>query len=376
MTKKLLMIVNSPAFFMSHFSPVAERAKTLGYDVHVASMDGVAVDNIKKLGVKHTVIPVNRSGKGLLGELRSLIAIWLLIWKVKPDVLHLMTIKPVLYGGVAAKFSPVKGVLSVITGLGFVFLGEGFKAKVLRNIISRSYRLALSKRNLRVLFENPDDCKVLSDLGAFDVEKARIIRGAGVDLHCYSFSPEKMGRPIVCLAARLLRDKGVVEFVEAAKILKKKGVDARFQLIGDADPGNPATISDQEIEQWKRDGEIELLGYRTDISQLFSDANIVVLPSYREGLPKVLLEAAACGRAVVTTDVPGCRHAIIPDVTGLLVPVKNAEALSDAIELLLSDTSLRSRMGKAGRKLAEEDFAIGKIVHQYLEIYKELWRND
>ena len=372
MTKKLLMIVNSPAFFMSHFYPIAEGAKAAGYDVHVASMVGEAVDSIKKAGIKHTVLPMSRSGKGVFEELRTFIAIWSLLWKVRPDVLHLMTIKPVLYGGIAARFAPVKGVLSVITGLGFVFLGKGFRAQLLRFFISKSYRVALSKRNLRVLFENPDDCQALGSLGAFNEGQAELIRGAGVDLVEYAFLPEKTELPVVCLAARLLRDKGVVEFVEAAHMLQKRGVRARFQLIGDTDPGNPATITAHEIRQWQLDGVVELLGYRADIPQLFSDANLVVLPSYREGLPKVLLEAAACGRAVVTTDVPGCRHAIISDVTGLIVPVRNAERLAEAIETLLANSELRYRMGSAGRKLAESDFAIDKIVQQYLTIYGKL----
>jgi glycosyltransferase involved in cell wall biosynthesis len=283
-----------------------------------------------------------------------------------------MTIKPVLYGGVAAKFAPVNGLLSVVTGLGFVFLNQGFKGKLLRSLVISTYRLAFSNKNSRILFENPDDLKTMSDLGVLRNEQAELIRGAGVDLQKYAFSPETAGEPVVCLAARLLRDKGVVEFVEAANILRKKGIKARFQLIGNTDPENPATITRCEIEQWQQNGVVELLGFRADIPQVFANANIVVLPSHREGLPKVLLEAAACGRAVVTTDVPGCRHAIAPGVSGLLVPVQNPKKLAGAIEMLIKDPDRRLRMGTAGRRLAEEDFAIEKIVAQYLSIYKKL----
>ena len=372
MAKKLLMMVNSPAFFMSHFFPVAQSAQQEGYDVYVASMDGDSVKAIKEAGLKHIVLPMSRSGKGPFGELRTLISTWLILWKVKPDLLHLMTIKPVLYGGIAAKFAPVKGLLAVVTGLGFVFLSQGSKAKLLRSLIIRAYRLAFSKKNSRILFENPDDLKTMIDLGVLREEQAELVRGAGVDLQKYAFLPERTGEPIVCLAARLLRDKGVVEFVDAADILRKKGISARFQLIGNTDPENPATITEYEISQWEKIGAVELLGFRADIPQLFAGANIVVLPSYREGLPKVLLEAAACGRAVVTTDVPGCQHAIIPDVTGLLVPVQDSEKLADAIERLLEDPGLRLRMGEAGRELAEDDFAIEKIVAQYLAVYRKL----
>tara|TARA_R110001592_G_scaffold58694_2_gene177593 strand:+ start:1585 stop:2712 length:1128 start_codon:yes stop_codon:yes gene_type:complete len=372
MSKTLLMVVNSPTFFMSHFFPIAKEAKAAGYDVYLASMAGDSVEEIEGAGITHFVLPMSRSGKGLFGELRTFCAIWLLFWKIKPDVVHLMTIKPVLYGGIAALIAPVKGVLSVITGLGFVFLGEGFKAKFLKSIIGRIYRLALCKRNLRVLFENPDDRDTLYVLGAFPEGKAELVRGAGVDLAQYAYVPERIQSPIVCLAARLLRDKGVFEFVAAAKILRERGIDARFQLIGDIDPGNPATATENDLQQWQSDGIVELLGFRSDVPQLFAAANVVVLPSYREGLPKVLLEAAACGRAVITTDVPGCRHAIEQNVSGLLVPLQNVDELAAAIKRLVSDPELRHKMGKAGRELAEREFSIDKIVRQYLEIYRKL----
>lgn len=372
MNKNLLFIVNDPGFFLSHRLAVAKGAQAEGYRVHVACMPGPAVAAFAAQGFEFHPLPLSRSGRNPLAEIGLIFAIWKLLWKLKPDILHLVTIKPVLYGGVAARFAPVKGVVTAISGLGFVFLSKGIKASITRRVVSALYRVALGKRNLRSIFQNPDDRDLLVHLAGLAKSKVVMIRGSGVDLTLYQAVPEPQGTPIVCLAARLLLDKGVVEFVEAAKILKARGVRARYQLIGDIDPGNPATVTALQLEQWRQEGEIELLGYRDDIAALFASANIVTLPSYREGLPKVLVEAAACGRAVVTTDVPGCRDAIDPGVTGFLVPVRDAQALANQLQALIEDPSLRGRMGAAGRELALDAFAIEQIVAQHMDVYKQL----
>jgi len=372
MNSLLLIVVNDAAFFLSHRLAVAQGAKNAGYEVQIASMPGPAVEQIRDLGFVHHELPLSRSGKNIFAEILSLVSIWRLLWRLKPDVLHLVTIKPVLYGGIAARLAPVKGVVAAVSGLGFVFLAKGLKATILRRIIRSLYCFALGKKNLRVIFQNPDDRDVLVGMGALEPIKVEMIRGSGVDLASYTEVPEASGTPIVCLAARLLRDKGVLEFVEAVRILRQRGVNAQFQLVGDLDLGNPASITVDELEAWRQEGFIELTGFRKDVANLFRDAHIVTLPSYREGLPRVLVEAAACGRAVVTTDVPGCRDAIEPGITGLLVPVRDSLALADAIEVLLNDSGMRQKMGHAGRMLAESEFSIDKIVKQHLDIYSKL----
>ncbi|WP_158457650.1 glycosyltransferase family 4 protein [Pseudomonas fluorescens] len=375
MAPTFLMIVNDPAFFISHRLAVAEGVRKAGYKVHIASMNGDAVKAVEAKGFVHHVLPLSRSGSNPIRELIALFSIWRLLWRTRPDILHLVTIKPVIYGGIAARMAPVKGVVAAVSGLGFIFLLQGFKAALLRKVICFFYRRALGKKNLRVIFQNSDDRNLLTGLGVLKPVKVELIRGSGVDLDQYPYCPEPEAPiPIVCLAARLLRDKGVLEFVEAATILRGRGVKARFQLIGAIDPGNPATITEAEVAVWREAGHIEILGHRNDIAALFASAHVVTLPSYREGLPKVLLEAAACGRAVVTTDVPGCRDAIDPDVTGLLVPVRNAVALADGLQLLISDAGLRQRMGAAGRMLAEREFNLEKVVQQHLDIYSKLER--
>ncbi|MBC3465581.1 glycosyltransferase family 4 protein [Pseudomonas sp. RW10S2] len=375
MSRVLLIVVNDAGFFLSHRLPVAESARKEGFLVHVATQEGCAVERLVALGFSHHALPLSRSGKSPLGELKALLAIWKLCWRLRPDVLHLVTIKPVLYGGIAARLSPVKGVLAAISGLGFIFMAEGRKAALLRSLVAFLYRVALGKRNLRAVFQNPDDQRALTELGAITEQKSVRIRGSGVDLSQYQYLPEAPGIPVVTLAARLLRDKGVLEFVEAARLLTERGIQARFQLVGDPDPGNPTSIQEGDLAHWQEQGIVHCLGYQSDIASVFAQSHIVVLPSYREGLPKVLVEAAACGRAVVTTDVPGCRDAIEADVTGLLVPVRDSERLAEAIERLLNDKGLRQQMGAAGRALAERAFAIESIVEQHLEIYRTLEKN-
>lgn len=368
----ILFVVNVPEFFLSHRLPVAMAAQRAGYEVHIASSEGLAVQEIQSYGFVHHVIPFARSGQKPLNELATLACLIKLFRYVKPSLVHLITIKPVLYGGIAARLVGVKSIVCAVSGLGTVFLAHSIGARLRRWLVTVLYRFSFKQKNLSVIFQNPDDCKTLLSLDALKINQARIIRGSGVSLDEYPYNPEPDGVPIVVMAARLLKDKGVVEFVEAAKILKERGVLVEMRLIGSPDLGNPTTINQAELDKWRVEGNVDLLGYKEDINVQYSAANIVCLPSYREGLPKSLVEAAACGRAVVTTDVPGCRDAIIPNETGITVPVKDACAIADAIEALVLDPCLRKKMGKSGRALAEEAFAIEKIVDQHMDIYKEL----
>ncbi|AUA56469.1 Glycogen synthase [Achromobacter spanius] len=373
MSRRLMFVVNNPAFFMSHRVPVALAAQQAGYDVHVATMDGPAVADIQALGMTHHAIPMTRSGKHPLQELGTLLALVRLFRRVRPDVVHLVTIKPVLYGGIAARIARVPGMVAAISGLGFVFLSNSLKMRLVRAVVARLYRVALGHPNSRVIFQNANDRDLLKSLGAVRDEQVVMIRGAGVDLDAYRASPEPPAPPVVVtMVARLLRDKGVREFVEAAALLRARGVPVTMQLVGGLDAGNPASATQDEVDAWQRDGAVQALGERSDIADLYAASHIAVLPSYREGLPKSLIEAAACGRAVVTTDVPGCRDAIEPGQTGLLVPVRDAQSLADAIARLAEDAALRQRMGAAGRALAESEFDIKRVARIHVELYDAL----
>ncbi|MFY2642229.1 glycosyltransferase family 4 protein [Achromobacter insuavis] len=371
--RRLLFVVNNPAFFMSHRLPVAQAAQRAGYDVHVATMDGPAVADIVALGMTHHVIPMTRSGKHPLQELGTLLALLRLFRRLRPRVVHLVTIKPVLYGGIAARLARVPGMVAAISGLGFVFLSNSLKMRLVRSVVARLYRLALGHPNSRVIFQNASDRDLLKSLGAVRDEQVVLIRGAGVDLDLCQALPEPAAPPVVAtMVARLLRDKGVWEFVEAARLLRARGVPVTMRLVGGVDAGNPTSATPAEVEAWQREGCVEALGERSDVPQLYAASHIAVLPSYREGLPKSLIEAAACGRAVVTTDVPGCRDAIDPDKTGLLVPVRDPQALADAIARLAGDAALRQAMGTAGRALAEREFNIERVARIHVELYDTL----
>ena len=357
----LLFVVNNPAFFMSHRVPVALAAQKAGYDVHVATMDGPAVADIQALGMTHHAIPMTRSGKRPLQELGTLLALVRLFRRLRPDVVHLVTIKPVLYGGIAARLARVPGMVAAISGLGFVFLSNSLKMRLVRAVVARLYRIALGHPNSRVIFQNANDRDLLKSLGAV------------VDLDAVRPTPEPPAPPVVVtMVARLLRDKGVQEFVQAARLLRERGVPVTMQLVGGLDAGNPASATQADVDAWQQDGCVQALGERSDVAALYAAAHIAVLPSYREGLPKSLIEAAACGRAVVTTDVPGCRDAIEPNVTGLLVPVRDAAALADAIARLAKDAALRQAMGAAGRALAEREFDINQVARIHVALYDAL----
>ncbi len=369
---RLLFVVNNPAFFLSHRLPIALAASEDGFDVHVATMPGPAAGQIEQLGLTHHALPMTRSGKNPVSEIYTLFALWRLFRRLRPDVVHGVTIKPVLYGGIAARLAGVPGYVAAISGLGFVFMQQGGRARVLRAVATWLYRLALGHRNSRVIFQNGNDRDLLLKAGAVRAEHVVLIRGSGVDLDVFKALPEPSDPPVALMASRLLVDKGVREFVEAARLAAGQGGGLRWVLAGGVDPGNPTGISADEVAQWQAEGVIEYVGERTDMAQLYEQCHIAVLPSYREGLPKSLIEAAACGRAVVTTDVPGCRDAITPDVTGLLVPAQDAKALCAAVLCLANDAALRQRMGAAGRALAEQAFDVRQVVSRHLEIYRDL----
>jgi glycosyltransferase involved in cell wall biosynthesis len=372
MKPTLLFVVNVDWFFLSHRLPIALEAQRHGYQVHIATGLTDKLDELKRHGLVVHPLALDRSSAGFGNGLRTMLELWRLFKAVRPDVVHLVTIKPVLLGGLVARLAGLPAVVAAVPGLGFVFLDRGGMAEVRRWLVGQLYRVALGHSNLKVIFQNPDDRASLTKLADLPDGKVEIIRGSGVDLTQYCCTPLPLGMPIVLLAARLLADKGVREFVQAARLLKLQGVSARFCLVGSVDPANPASLTDAELMQWGHEGVVELWGQRSDMPEVLRAAYLVVLPSYREGLPKVLLEAAACGRAVVTTDVPGCRDAIDSGVTGVLVPVRNAAALAEVIRSLINNPARCQTMGSAGRALAESAFDVRQVVAAHLRIYQEL----
>jgi glycosyltransferase involved in cell wall biosynthesis len=367
-----MFVVNVDWFFLSHRLPIALEALRQGYQVHIATGLTDKLDELQRYGLVVHPLALDRSSVGLGDAWRTMVELWKVFRAVRPDVVHLVSIKPVLLGGLVARLAGAPAVVVAISGLGFVFMASGTKAKVRLWLVGGLYRLALSHRNLKVIFQNPDDRVSLSKLAHLTDSKVVMIRGSGVDLTQYLYTPLPSGQMVVVLAARLLADKGVREFVQAARLLRQQGISARFCLVGSVDPANPTSIADTELMQWANEGIVELWGQRSDMPEVLSTASLVVLASYREGLPKILLEAAACGRPVVATNVPGCRDAIDSGVTGLLVPVRDAMALAEVLKELINNPARCQAMGNAGRVLAERAFDVRQVVAAHLHIYQEL----
>jgi glycosyltransferase involved in cell wall biosynthesis len=281
--------------------------------------------------------------------------------------------KPLLYGGLAARLAGVPAMVGAVAGLGYLIDSAERRSGWLRRLALPLLRAALGHPNLRVIFQNREDRDFLVGAAALRDSQVVLIRGSGIELDRYRAVAEPPPPVVVMLASRLLRPKGIAEFVDAARLLHARGLDIRFRVAGEADPGNPLTVTAEEIERWRADGDVEILGRREDVPQLMASSHIVCLPSYYgEGVPRVLLEAAACGRPVVTTDSPGCRDAVEPGSTGLLVPPRDVEALADAIAVLAGDAARREAMGAAARRLAERAFGIESVVQRHLDIYAEL----
>ena len=369
MASRLLFLVNSSSYFLSHRLGIAIEAKKQGYEVHIASPEDGCEDTFKIKGLMHHKLPISRTSINIFSEIKAFLNIYFLIKKINPDLLHLITIKPVIYGGIISRLIQIKGVVSAVPGLGYVYISKGTRAAILRFFINYFYKVSFSKKSLKIIFQNKDDMNKLRLAVGFDPIKSVIIKGSGVDLDEFKSTPLPEGRPVISMISRLQEDKGVKEFARAAQMIKERKIEADFWLIGDTDSSYPSPILIEDLQEWENKGFLRLLGYRKDINILMGNSKIIVLPSYREGLPKVLLEAAACGRPVITTDVPGCRAAIEDGKTGLLVPPRDSSSLADKIEYLLGNKELLKKMGNAGRKLAEENFSLDKVVSAHLKIY-------
>jgi glycosyltransferase involved in cell wall biosynthesis len=373
LSQRLLFVVNVDWFFLSHRLNIAIAALNQGYQVHIATVLTNGLDELRHHGLIVHPLNVNRNSTSFVDAWIMMTQLWRIIKVVQPNLVHLVTIKPVLLGGLIARLAGVPAVVIAVSGLGFIFVDHGVRAVIRRFLVGVLYNLAIGHSNLKVIFQNPDDRTSLSRMMHLPDHKVEMIRGSGVDLIKYNYKPLPLGIPVVLMAARLLIDKGVREFIEAARLLKKQGDPARFCLVGSVDPDNPNSLTDDELRLLESEGIVELWGHRSDMPNVLASAHIVVLPSYYgEGLPKVLIEAAACGRAVVTTDHPGCRDAIDPGITGVLVPARNVFLLARAIKDLLDQPTLCMAMGKSGRALAEQAFDIEDVSASHLRIYQSL----
>lgn len=371
----LLYFVNVDWFFISHRLPIALKALEEGYRVVIACHFTAHQKQLESMGFITYEIPFSRSGIGIISELRTLQKVRKAIKLFKPTIIHSVTIKPVIYSGLMRRTVLRKiAMVSAISGLGYVFTSKTLRARLIKLAVSILYKIALSGNSRIVIFQNASDEKILTDIVGLRSDDKVLIKGSGADLNIYNYRPEPTSSIVkVAMACRLLKDKGVYQFIEAARIIKRNHSNVEFLLIGTPDVDNPNSVLGKEIDIWVAEGVIKYLGHRTDIADLFSDSHIVCLPSYYgEGVPKVLIEAAACGRAIITTNNPGCRDAVIDGQTGICIPIKNSEALAEAVKYLVEQPDLRNRMGVAGRQFAEQEFDVSSVVNKHLNLYDRL----
>ena len=367
---KILLFANTDWYLYNFRLSLAKELRRQGYEVILLSPPGDFQKRLQENGFQWIPFPLSRQGTNPFSELYTVWRLVQIYRQAQPVIVHHFTIKPVIYGSLAAHVVGIKGIINSITGLGHLFIDPRFITRVIRGLAKILYRTSL--RHTQVIFENPEDRDTFIQNRLLKPSQTKLILGTGVDTDKFQPTTKSQGVPLVLFSSRLLASKGILEFVEAAQRLKQTGANARFAIAGIPDPGNPASISLEHIQSWQRAGFVEVWGWQEDMPSVLSQADIFCLPSYREGVPSALLEACASGLSIVTTDVPGCRDVVTNGVSGLLVPPKDSQALAKAIEALLANSNLRTEMGKAGRRLAQEKFSLEKITEQTLNVYQKV----
>lgn len=359
---RILILGSVAESLISFRGPMLEKMVGCGHQVFASTPE--APEEIRNklldIGVIFRKIELDRTGMNLMRDFRSLICLFRLCASIRPDIVMAYTSKPVIYGSIAAQLSGVPKIYSMISGLGYAFSNAGVKSKIIGVFVRRLYRFALSS-NHKVFFQNPDNLKLFVESGLVNGHsKAVLINGSGVDIDI--FRPAAMPESLsFLLVARLIRDKGVYEYIEAAKIIKDRHPEVKFRLVGFIDK-NPSAIAEEDLKSWVEEGTVEFLGYLRDVRPALEACSVYVLPSfYPEGTPHSVLEAMAMGRPVITTDTPGCRETVIGGENGFLIPVKNVQKLVDAIEHFVNRPSDIVSMGQASRRIAEEKYDVNKV---------------
>lgn len=372
MKTKILFVTNVDWFFISHRLVIAEEAYKLGYDVFLAAEDTGRSQEIIDKGIKFINLPFSRSGTNLVQEIKTLFKFYKIYNDIKPDIVHHITLKPVIYGSIIARFLKIKGVVNAVSGLGYNFTGD--RMSLVSKVMLQMMRFGFNRNNISIIFQNKDDFNELKNLKVISNRNIVFwIKGSGVDLNIFktntfpSFDKIKILLPI-----RMLWDKGVQELYDASNLLKNKyNNDIQIILAGLADEDNKAGVSAQFLKSWENGEYVKWIGYQKDMFDVFNDCHIVILPSYREGMPKTLIEACAMGRAIITTDAIGCRECVDEGINGFKVPVKDSKSLAIAIERLVNDPDKIIQMGKASRIKAESEFDINFVIKKHLEIYNQ-----
>ncbi len=366
----LLFIADNAGLFLSHRLPIALTALNSGYEVHVATPPDYAAKQIlESYSIVCHDISVTPGKFKFFSDLKTFFSLWKVFKKIKPDLVHLIAFKPTLYGSIVSRITKTPAVVATITDLikAGISLENPFP-----KFVHWLYSIGFNRPKLQITFQSRDERDIFLKMGLIEKRQITMIRGTGVNMQQFRPIPELHTVPIVLLASRMRWDKGIKEFVEASQQLKKIGIPARFVLVGGIDPQHPETIDTKTLQTWHDEGVIEWWGEKNDMPLVFAQAHIICLPSYREGLPKILVEAAACGKPIVASDVAGCREIVTNEENGILVPAKEIESLAIALNRLLSNPALRHEMGKKGREKAIKEFSIIRIVDRTFKIYESL----
>ena len=371
---KIILLANTDWYLYNFRLSLAKELRAHGHKVLLLSPPGDFQKLLQENGFEWISFPLSRQGINPFSEVWTLVRLVRLYQRFQPDVVHHFTVKPVIYGSLVAHLLGIKSIINSITGLGHLFIDPGFITQILQGVAKWLYHTSL--RDTHVIFENPEDRDIFIQKRLVKAEQAHLILGTGVDVEKFQPSDKIEHIPVVLFSSRMLITKGLLEYMEAVRLLKQTGLKARFALAGTTDAGNPASISIGEIDSWKEAGLVEWWGWQEDMPATLAQADIFCLPSYREGVPNALLEACACGLPIVTTDVPGCRDVVTHGLNGLLVPAKNANELAHAVEKLLADPQLRQMMGVAGRTIAINKFSLTKVNAETLAIYKIFFASE
>lgn len=372
MSNKILLTANTAWYLYNFRLPLARALLQHGtLPVFVSPYDPYA-DKLQNEGFRWIELKMNRNRMNPFLELRTILRIAWIYFREKPQAVHHFTIKCILYGTIASRLAGVPSVINALTGLGHIFVDSSLKIRLARPLVKFFYKLILNSSNSWVIFQNPDDLDSFRNSGLLYSDRFSLIKSSGVNTNRFSPDFAHDDNTTVLFASRLLAEKGIHEFIDAARILKSRGIKADFLVAGSPDFGNPSSVSLNELELWETEGLVKIQGHVETIETVLGSAALVVLPSYREGVPKILLEAASMGKALVSTDVPGCREAVEHGKNGLLVQPRDAYALADAIEILLKNSDLRLSMGIAGRQKVLTEFDEKIVLNSTIQIYRTL----
>lgn len=368
---RLLFVENFLPSFISARLGLARAAAAAGFDVHVAAPLVAAGSPDLDPGLEWHDVAIGRS-LSLLDEAKTVARLISLYRWLRPDLVHHVRMKPVVYGGLAARITHVPAVVNTLTGLGYVYHSDSPKARLLRPAVTFGLRLVCGPGSQRLIVQNSDDFNFCVRSKICPPDRIVLIRGSGVDIDHYRPLPEPDDPPLVTLPARMLWDKGVGEFVAAAQLLRASGLRARFALVGSLDPSSPAAVPLETLKRWQASGVVEWWGWQDDIMSVIAQSQVVCLPSYGEGAPRALMEASACGRAIVTTNVSGCRDVVLHGENGLLVPPKDVQGLALALRVLLTQPDVRSRLASNGPQRMADHFSLRRVIANTLDVYRQL----